>query len=693
MQVSNTNFSVSFRVRSSRSANQRSIVPLCSSGPIPPCSSGPIAPCSSGPISLPCMKTNGDTVTKHRKSASVRELAGGGSIESVTLPLSYVKRASEFHQKLTYKNDPVMRAAVGIHQFLRVIKSPTTKKTLPSVCASHPSFLPSLRALLNRSGGKELLLKKRLQRDLRLIVRMRCRKQFEGVRGIRDLWTEDKISMRKVGRITHTPLSTLRWYFSEPAGDARTVSVDDSTAVLKYFSRSDVSMQLPHKRYAKLRFLREPFHLLYKRYAAQQIALKRRALKPTAVHKILPKKTFRKVGKIPFQNCKCNRCENFTLALGSALGHGIKGLATDLTGNCLDSMCKQHHSIEPSRKIYGPNRVCLLRKCSACSNKFSSLITEKNKAVDMSVEIEYRQWGHKYYANAQGTRIKGPYKNNVFMGTKADLAGLMKLQMQELPLHMFHYNWQGEQLEIAKANLRPSELLVIVDFAKNITLPRQHEVQHGFFHRQNVTLHPVVMYYLCLKGQLCQSLVTDEFMCISGDTKHDAYAVHTYIKIALEHLSKQGTKVTRLIVFSDNCSVQYKSKLPFELMQMYGFPTEHHYFGAGHGKSAADGLVGRIKRMIDQAVRSGSARIQDALDLALWCQRHASSKVKMQLGVDECVHYQRQFKYVSEIDRSFEGTYPTLKGTMKLHSIKTTATSGELLCRDTSCLCRLRFLL
>lgn len=626
-----------------------------------------------------------NVTAKQRKRRRV-EIVNDGSV--VELPASYLKRASEFHKCLGHSKNPVMRAAVSAHSFFKVLKSPTTSQVAVSVLNSHPTLSKVVRDLFAKDASRDDSLRKKLNRDIKAVIRWRKQGWYNKCQGVKEKWKCDKLSLRRVSNVTSTPLSTLRWYFSKPKGNPRKLTCGQRTNVLQFFYRSDVTMQLPHKRYAKFHFLRTPFEEQYKRYVKNELFHRRIPVSRTSVHRILPK-TMKKCGKIPFQNCKCNTCENCSLIVAAGLAWGVLGLSSDLTENATLSMCPNPKIDDYKRPIYSCGINCRRRECKDCKNRYSSFLNMRNRTVDLSGYAKWHWWGHKYTIDPNtGKSVKSPYQENWTIGTRADLIGALKLNMLKLPQHLFHYHWQAEMMEELKTKLEPGEVLVIVDFAKNITFPRQNEVQHGFFHRQSATLHPVVMYYRCKNHKDCNHIVHDEFMCISRDLSHDAHAVHTYTKRALQHLRDQGTPVEKLYIFSDNCSNQYKSKLPFELLQHYGIPAEHHYFGAGHGKSAADGFVGRIKRLIEQNVRAGRAYIQDALDLAVWCQSNATSQTRITKDSDMCQHYQRHFEYFHTIDRTYVGTAKTVKGTMQLHSVKTTDIPGQLLCRDTSCFCR-----
>ena len=80
----------------------------------------------------------------------------------------------------------------------------------------------------------------------------------------------------------------------------------------------------------------------------------------------------------------------------------------------------------------------------------------------------------------------------------------------------------------------------------------------------------------------------------------------------------------QLVIFSDGCSSQYKSKLPFlhltELASSNpGVHLQRCYFGSNHGKSLCDAAGGTAKRCATQAVLSGTKIIQRAETFIAHC--------------------------------------------------------------------------
>ena len=608
--------------------------------------------------------------------------------KKVLLPKSYQKRASEFHSKLGYKKNPTMRSAVAVHQLWRAFRSPSTRDVIPNVIHEHKGMSKVLKSVMERAAESDESCKKRLHKDVRACIRLRAKRKYHDICKIKSSWRRQGLSVRGVARLTGTPMSTLQNYLKEIKPHKKSLGAFDKAQVIEFFSRNDVTLQLPSKRHAGKFFLRTAFHEQYERYCNLQVSMNRRALSKSAVLRILPKKKFKVYGKIPFQNCKCIRCENVKLAIAAVLQVGVSSVSRSLTVNCVVSCCSPPLVDLNQRGIYLCPRKCLLRECTGCRHRYSAVLSANNKKELLKKPCKYHQWVQDYKWE-KGVRVKDVFRRQLFRGTVADLLGVLKLAMIALPLHIFLSKWQAKCMEDCRARLKPGEVLMVLDFAKNITLCRQREVQYAFFSRLSVTLHSIVMYYWCPQAGFCSKMITDEFMCLTPDLNHDAYAVQEFTKLAINHLRAQGVTVNKVYQFSDNQCAQYKSYVSFEFMflleELLDVLIEKHYTGAGHGKGPADGAVGRIKALIERAIRAGTAHIQNAHELFLFLQEHFCKALNDE---EMCQHYRRSFAYVPEVDRSYEPISRTVPGTMKLHSVKN-AGNGKLLVRDTSCFCRL----
>ena len=640
--------------------------------------------------------------------------------DSVTqLPKGYEKRGSELHKELGYKNNPVMRSAKGLHCAWMILKSPSTKQVAPAVILQHTKLRYALTSILGDgqvsprkdqceqstvgqspvSGQKKRKsrlkpiatdVRNQLQRDWGLLGRLKGKHKYPQIEILRAKWRRMGISERAVARVNNVSQTNLRWYLRDTRKESfKRVTKDQKARVLSFFSRDDISQVLPTKRYAKLRFLRHTFAELYSRYVQFEAQHKRRAVSLTSVHRILPKKTFKKVGKTPFQNCACSRCTNVGYLVAAGKTKGLRGLPTNLGKLARLACCHDpEREAVDCHEIYKCPRDCRARVCKKCPDAFATYIRENNPDLDMNTPVTYRQWGYKVRITKTGQE-KRDYKLHTYESDMNEVVNKLKLEMRELPQHIYWYVWQGEQYDKLMQCLEPGEAVFLADFAKNMQIVRQGEIQNAFFHRNSVTLHPVIIFAKCPQG--CGELFVDELMCISPDLMHDSLAAHRYLREGIKHLQQYNISLQKAYIFSDNCTSQFKCYKVFQLMskleKRFKITIECHYFGAGHGKSRADGWTGRFKMWTEKAIRAKEACLNDAFDLYTWAKRKLTTKVNIANSPDMCTHYQRSVVLVTNINRNFQDTWRTLPGTLKVHSLKFVG-PGVVLIRESSCFCR-----
>jgi hypothetical protein len=97
---------------------------------------------------------------------------------------------------------------------------------------------------------------------------------------------------------------------------------------------------------------------------------------------------------------------------------------------------------------------------------------------------------------------------------------------------------------------------------------------------------------------------------ITDDMNKDGHSVAHFSNLIVEYLEeKRELKLDRVIQFTDGCSGQFKSKMPFADISC-GFDKgrikiERNFFGSCHGKGPSDGEGGVVKSKVTQHVKSG----------------------------------------------------------------------------------------
>ena len=116
----------------------------------------------------------------------------------------------------------------------------------------------------------------------------------------------------------------------------------------------------------------------------------------------------------------------------------------------------------------------------------------------------------------------------------------LKQDMEVYPGHIFRARRQQEQMTKCIDHLRVGSVAIVMGFSENYGCLFQSEVQSGFFFNRNqVTIHPMMLYYKVQEEGDRETLVKHAIVGISEDNKHDAYAVLEFERRALDVVSKE----------------------------------------------------------------------------------------------------------------------------------------------------------
>ena len=196
--------------------------------------------------------------------------------------------------------------------------------------------------------------------------------------------------------------------------------------------------------------------------------------------------------------------------------------------------------------------------------------------------------------------------------------------------HIFHLEWQRLQFGDLIENLKAGEVKMVIDFAINCSHQSTEEPQSAHWdHMQS--MHPVIV-YKCK----CGATITDEIIHFTADLRHDAFALEEFEKKTIQHLKSKQVKMNCIYEYSDNCLAQYKSKTPFRILSKSTLPILRNFFCKKHGKSIADGLIGRLSQFIYTAICRDGEELPDAEALYKFCKENW--KEKRLIGA--CHHYE-----------------------------------------------------
>ncbi len=260
-------------------------------------------------------------------------------------------------------------------------------------------------------------------------------------------------------------------------------------------------------------------------------------------------------------------------------------------------------------------------------------------------------------------------------GTVGDLVDAVTAGLQDYRTHAFNIRNQYQHQRNLRQNLatHPDECAIHIDFSENYNCGFGSEVMAVHFgaSHQQATLHTGILY------------VGEEaipFTSVSDCRRHDPAAIWSYLSPVLDYVSQNYPDVSKVHIFSDGPTTQYRNKTNFYLFsrELYirGFDGGSWNFSeAGHGKGAADGVGASLKRTGDR-LQSQGKDVPNAKALYTALQNSGTS-VKLFFISD--TDLQEQTAHLN-----LPGNLIPIPGTMRIHQLILTS-QGHIQYRDVSC--------
>ena len=559
------------------------------------------------------------------------------------------------------------------------------RKSLPLNPSKRTAVLEEVNRVENKKVRKKLQFQEEsssLTQSVLAMTKFKAKNQIDKVDQIAKQIKKKYKSLREAHR-NFGKLSWKRWHsICKPKKEKhilRSVTNAEKEEILSIWNSPEVTVVLPFKRYAKKKFMIVTIVDAYQKYIRIKKSQKKnchRILSLSSFYRLKPKnvKTRR---CLPLNQCTCSACGNFSLNREALIANGIKGVPKKSSTAACALLCPNNTE---SCDIKDYKRECIYKECDNCTHDvLVQKIKEINPQANWQKKTTWHQW--EYVKKTVNNKECSGFERIKYTGTLLELLDHYIAQSQSMPEHILTLDWQRKMYVTNRDELQDGDVQMVIDYAKNYAHVSQDESQSAHWDRRQSTLHPISITYPCPEDK-CDERVTDEVVCISPDLKHDVHGVEQFIQKAVEHLIKDKVPVKRIFEWSDNCTGQYKSRFSFSQIAMSKIPRQRNFYGENHGKSAADGIIGRLKMHLDVEIKIGNV-----IDNPESLYNHCIKKLATE-KVSGCQHYRTNFIYCPEIIRPerSEDVKP-VKQIKKQHCVRTTGKIGLLEVRQLSCFC------
>ncbi|CAG9790444.1 unnamed protein product [Diatraea saccharalis] len=323
------------------------------------------------------------------------------------------------------------------------------------------------------------------------------------------------------------------------------------------------------------------------------------------------------------------------------------------------------------------SKECMYSECNICKMATVTYNFTERKRNDNVTWFEWTTKNVGYQKNKETKMTK-----KVVIESKTEkleiLLSNFEKELKKFKEHYFNIWYQYNIYRNLKNSLQNIEVMVHCDFSENYSCKFHRQIQAVHFGSQNqISLHTSVMY---IKGSKPLSYCT-----LSDSTDHSPAAIWAHLKPILTDVKTKHPEIDTVHVFSDGPTTQYRQKKNFYLFKLYLEDLNYkkgtwNFSEAYHGKGAADGIGGVIKRLLDAKVSHGI----DVLNTSV-----AYSVLKEDTNVNlYCIKKSDISEIKSRNQTAFESLVP-IPDTMKIHQIQAESEncSNEVRYRVLSCFC------
>ena len=337
--------------------------------------------------------------------------------------------------------------------------------------------------------------------------------------------------------------------------------------------------------------------------------------------------------------CLCRRHQNMQLKLSPLFKLGIRKKISEVMRLYTDEELKQHLSL-----------------------------LEENEV------IHFEEWKQVKTKTKKGNE-KVEWKLKSVNLDKENFIDQFMNDIKDLREHSARVKAIFEGIHELTKNLRDDEVVLHMDFSKNYECIPLDETADHYFNRDQVTLHPMVIYY---KNTEENETENKSYCGVTDSKDHRATEAITFCQSLLKNISQDlGRNISKIHYVSDSPQKQYRNKtMSYFIMnhkELTGMEASYTYLEVGHGKSVCDAVGGNCKRSAVTAVKCGE-KITNAEEFYDWAKNSKSLIKYFWCSVKEMTCME---KVINRWNK------PTVFQIMKKHAL--VVKNGDLFSRETPC--------
>ncbi|PZC80151.1 hypothetical protein B5X24_HaOG215373 [Helicoverpa armigera] len=250
---------------------------------------------------------------------------------------------------------------------------------------------------------------------------------------------------------------------------------------------------------------------------------------------------------------------------------------------------------------------CLRRECQYCKDKLVQF-----KEFSDNHHITYCKWirARETVKTRKGLNVITVMKKEEVKATPRELINVLIASLRAFFKHIYKIHNQYISLKKLKDSTPVNCAVIHADFSENYGLKFNKEVQSMHFggSRKEISLHTAIIYSF----DFATSSARPKSICTTSSClRHDAPAAWAHFVPLIQKTITDNPFIDTLHIQTDSPTSQYRNKYIFHMITQIHKEFAQintitwNYTETGHGKGAADGVGGTIKRTVDSCVNHG----------------------------------------------------------------------------------------
>lgn len=284
--------------------------------------------------------------------------------------------------------------------------------------------------------------------------------------------------------------------------------------------------------------------------------------------------------------CLCSYCENFNFLFNALRPYFL----LDDIGNLKDFLRKFSCSSQFD---------CASSTCMECYD-FESMLDQCLKPFSDDKPIKWTKW----------VKIGNFFQKEQLIERKlSDAIEEFSKTFKYFKLHMHLIQIQNKVVSSLKKETDHTKAVIQMDYSENFSTFSQGEIQSAHFNRRQISI---------FTASVTINKTVMSYAIVNDDLSHSKVQVLYYIEILIQEIKKKFSELKHAEIVTDGCACQFKNKFILtNLLYMesdFGITAKWHFMPTSHGKSAADGIGGTLKRQVSDRIKTGTVEINSAAD-------------------------------------------------------------------------------